>query len=409
MTEYSAPTLVDAFLGERYAALDRLRTSIAPPYDVISPEERAELAARDPHNVVQLILPEGGADRYRRAARLLEQWRAGGILIRDSQPSVYVVQQDFTGPDGRPRVRTGVIGAVAAEPYEAGRVRPHERTHAGPKADRLALMQATGAALEALFLLARDERGHLQRRLEGVTRHAPLARGELGDVAIGLWRVGGVQAREIARAAGEAALYIADGHHRYETTLAYLAESPPETGAVGRLPALIVPIGDPGLVVLPTHRYLSGNIADPDALLAAWGGECTVREWEGEERLAGLLDAIERGAASCGVILPGPRLFALAWAESDDPPGPLIGVVERRVVGPLAEATNGSGEVSYSPDAAAVLEAVVQRRASAGVLVRATRVEEVLAVSDAGGVMPPKSTYFRPKVPSGLVLMDFTG
>lgn len=387
------------FPGERYAAQERLSDLIAPPYDVIGPEARAALAARDRHNIVHVSLPEGRSDRYAAAARALAQWRAEGALRRDPQPCVYVVQQEFTLPDGRTHVRTGVIGAVHVEPYEQGRVRPHEQTHRAPKEDRLALGRATGTLLEAIFLLARDERGHLRRRLEGVTKHEPTTVAELDGVGIGLWRVGGVQAREIARVAGGGPLYVADGHHRFETANALRAENP----RADRLAALIVPTADPGLVVLPAHRIIPGPPLDPARLLARWAAGFVVEPREPELDPHGLLQGLSGAGPAAVVVLPGGRLYALTGRQTTAELE--IAVIEREVIQPLREAAKGVA-LEYSANPGDVFDAVGRGGAAAGVLVRPTPVERVLEVADAGGVMPAKSTYFVPKVPSGLVILS---
>ena len=160
--------LVAPFSAERYSNLEDLSKLIAPPYDVVSSSDRETLANRDEHNIVRLILPEAPeaeGDRYAHARTVLDGWRADGTLVPDGDPAVYVVQQVFTTPDGEERTRTGVIAAVAAEPFAEGRVKPHERTHKGPKQDRLALMRATDAMFESLFMFARDDSGHLIRQL----------------------------------------------------------------------------------------------------------------------------------------------------------------------------------------------------------------------------------------------------
>src|SRR5439155_1456424 len=153
--------LVAPFRGERYADGTRLSRLIAPPYDVIDPAERARLAALDADNIVHVMLPEAPPgrpedDRYRVAAEHLAAWRRNGVLRRDAEPVLYVLAQDFTLPSGQQRTRRGVFAAVAAEGYDPRRIRPHERTHAGPKADRLALMRATATNIESIFLLAPD-------------------------------------------------------------------------------------------------------------------------------------------------------------------------------------------------------------------------------------------------------------
>jgi uncharacterized protein (DUF1015 family) len=399
MAENPVP-LVAPFAGERYAAEERLSELIAPPYDVIAPAEREVFAARDRCNIVHVTLPEGRPNGYAGAGKMLAKWRAEGVLRRDPQPCVYVLQQEFVTPDGRERVRTGVIAGVHVEPYERGRVRPHERTHRGPREDRLALARATGAMLETIFLLARDDRGHLRRRLDGVTRHEPTATAELHGVGVGLWRVGGVQAREIAHVAGEGSLYIADGHHRFETANAYRAEQP----AAERVPALIVPVSDPGLVVLPTHRLVTGNPVDPAALLRRWEARYAVEPREPELGPQGVLEGLRGRFPSAAVILPDGRLFVLCAREPTDDLE--IAVIERDVVQPLRDAAGADGAIGYSADAGEVFDAVGRQAAAAGVLVRPTPVERVLQTADAGGVLPPKSTYFVPKVPSGLVILN---
>jgi uncharacterized protein (DUF1015 family) len=387
--------------AERYRARERLSDLIAPPYDVVSPETRRALADRSQHNIVHLTVPGGAPDRrYAEAARVLARWRAGDVLERDAEAAVYVVRQDFVTPDGQPYVRTGVIGGLLAEGYESGRVRPHERTHRGPKEDRLALGRATRAAVEPILVLARDLRGHLRRRLDGVTRHEPTALAELDGVSIGIWRVSGVQAGEVARAVGDGPVYIADGHHRYETATALRSELPIAT----RIPALAVPVCDPGLVVLATHRLVHGVPVDLDRLRDAWTGSFTIEERAAEADPCGMLDALGPRPAAA-VVLPDGRLLVLSARGDHD--GELeIAVVEREIVQPLVQAAGAAATVSYAA-APGEVAAAVAGGAVAGVLVRPTATDRVLAVSDAGGVLPPKSTYFAPKVPSGLLILPF--
>src|SRR6266571_6291428 len=186
--------LVAPFQGERYAAVDRLSSLIAPPYDVIDQVERARYAALAAENIVHVMLPEappGEPDdaRYRVAAERLATWRRTGVLRRDSRPALYVLAQDFTLPTGERLTRHGVFAAVAAEGYEPRRVRPHERTHAGPKADRLALMRATATNIESIFLLAPDRDRTLAHAVARATQGTPDATAELNVVGIRLWIV----------------------------------------------------------------------------------------------------------------------------------------------------------------------------------------------------------------------------
>ena len=385
--------------AERHRSPVSLSDLIAPPYDVVAGSARDAYAARSPHNIVHLTLP-AGRDPYASAAKLLQEWRAGGVLERDADPALYVLQQEFFTPDGRAHLRTGVIGGLSAEGYASGRVRPHERTHRGPKEDRLALGRATGTALEPIFVLARDDRGHLRRRLDGVTRHQPTETAELDGVTLGLWRIGGSQAAEVARAVGDGPLYIADGHHRFETATALRDEM----AAAARIPALAVPLGDPGLVVLPTHRVIWGAPIAFETLVAGWADRFVVEQREPELDLQGLLDGCGARPAAA-VALPGGRLFVVTARDAHA--GALeIGVIEEHVVQPLARAAGAGARVTYTPVAGELFDAVAGD-AVAGVLVRPTPAERVLAVADAGQVMPPKSTYFHPKVPSGLLILPF--
>jgi uncharacterized protein (DUF1015 family) len=408
------PPLVAPFRGERYTAKQGLDALIAPPYDVISKEDRARYAARDSHNIVHLILPEApaGADRYAHAATALEAWRADGVLQADAGDSVYVLAQEYALPSGERRTRIGMFAAVQAEPFATRRVRPHEQTHSSPKADRLALLRATRANLEAIFLLAPDRDRALERALAAAASGLPAARAELDSVRMRLWVVSGEPAATLARLAGGAQLYIADGHHRYETATAYAAEA----SRADRVLALIVSANDPGLTILPTHRIIFGEERDPAKLLEVW------RRWFEVGRVAPCMDRIERLAelgrerTACLVAFPGGYDVSLVLkrdAPLDRVPGlgtaPAIrdlGVarIESLVVQHILGAGTATPSLAYTADAHAAFEAVRGGRAAAAVLLNPTTVTEVFAVADAAAVMPPKSTYFVPKVPSGLVL-----
>jgi len=413
------PPLAAPFRGERFAASSRLSALLAPPYDVLSPEQRAQLAARDPHNIVHLTLPEAppGEDRYLRAASQLAAWRKEGVLRADPADAVYAVAEDFPLPSGERRTRIGVLAAVRAESFETRRVRPHEKTHAAPKADRLALLRATRANLEAIFLLAPDPDGALAAALAAVTRRPPAARAELDGVAMRLWVVADDEAERLAAAASRHPLYIADGHHRYETAIAYARENP----RADRVLAFVVAATDPGLVILPTHRIIVGAGRDPAKLIPAW------REWFDVGRVAPCADRIERLAelgrqgTACIVAFPGGYDVTLVLkrdAPLDKLPelgrteavrGLDVARVEALVVQYILSAGPATPSLAYTADAHAAFEAVRNGRAAAAVLLNPTRVEQVFAVADAGGVMPPKSTYFVPKVASGLVIKRAEG
>src|SRR5919204_1106248 len=226
--------------GEAAGPLDRL---VAPPYDVLSPQEREQYASRSPHNVVHLTLP----DDEEHAGRLWRDWRAGGVLV-DDEPGYWWLSQDYVGPDGVARTRDGLVAALRAEPYEKRVVLPHERTHRGPKEGRLRLLREVNAQLEPLFFLYEGappaERPDRDPDVEVEGAH--------------LWRLG---PEGIAEAFAGKQLLIADGHHRYETALAYHEEAgTPESAFVL---AVLVSLDDPGLMIFPTHRVFTQEPTEP--------------------------------------------------------------------------------------------------------------------------------------------------
>jgi uncharacterized protein (DUF1015 family) len=404
--------LVAPFQGERYAAVDRLSSLIAPPYDVIDQAERARYSALAAENIVHVMLPEapsGAPDdaRYRAAADRLATWRRTGVLRRDPQPMLYVLAQDFTLPTGERLTRRGVFAAVAAEGYEPRRVRPHERTHAGPKADRLALMRATATNIESIFLLAPDRDRVLANAVAAASQGTPDATAELNGVGIRLWIVHAPSSFPLP----PSPLYIADGHHRYETASAYALEHP----AADRVLSLIVSAQDPGLAVLPTHRVIFGTGRELDRMLTRW------REWFDVQPLAAGRDPVtalaslgkdrtaclvaDRSRVLVLLLKPGAlpdRLPSLAQSTAVRDLD--VARIESLVVKEILGAGMSTPIVRYVADAKEALGMVQHGGAAIAVLLNPTKVEQVFAVADAADVMPPKSTYFVPKVPSGLVL-----
>lgn len=398
------------FRAEQYVDGGRLSELLAPPYDVITPEQRAGYAARNEHNIVALILPEG-ADPYGHAASVLADWRATGVLTRSAEPSVFVVRQRYVAPDGTGYTRTGLIAAVAAESYDTGRVKPHERTHAGPKEDRLALMRSTEAMFEALLMIARDPTDALGAALREATARPADLEATLDDVPVEVWRSEGEMAARLAdAAAADGALYIADGHHRYETAGTYRREN---AGAATTL-ALIVPRDDPGLVVLPTHRVLGGPAVTIEEVRRVAAGRFEERELGSLEASLAYLSERRDRAGSCVVALPGPAFVGLTLRPEADLSGfPFasapgvrelaVAKIDSLIVHPLM--SDPKRDRSYTPDPRVAVERGVV--GGAAVLLNPTEAQQVLDVADAGGFMPQKSTYFAPKVPSGLAILSW--
>ncbi|HEY2936128.1 MAG TPA: DUF1015 domain-containing protein [Gaiellaceae bacterium] len=356
--------VVKPFRALRYA--EPGQGVVAPPYDVISPEQRAEYLARDPRNVVHLTLP----DSEEEAARTLEQWRRDGVLVEDEEPAVWALEQEFTGPDGVRRKRAGVVASLEVEPYEAGVVLPHERTHAGPKEGRLRLLRATRTQLEPIFVL---HEGAPLLQGEG----APTLEAEEGGVATRLWRVDDPGEIERVQAAlREPRLLIADGHHRYETALAFREED----GADSMMVVLVGQDQD-GLVIFPTHRLFERKPEQPLHGFEDWAPSVE----EGLQRLE---------------QLPRDHPAALFYQEGR------AALVQRREPGVLDVVfvdRLGHEGISYTPNVEEAVRAVDSGAAVLAVLLRAPRIDEVRAVAERGEVMPQKSTYFYPKLLSGLL------
>jgi uncharacterized protein (DUF1015 family) len=317
---------------------------------VISDEQRAEYLARDPHNIVHLTLPDDDS------ASTLEQWRADGTLTEDAEPSYWWLEQVYTGPDGVERTREGFVAALRLEPYENQIVLPHERTHAGPKEERLRLLRATRTQPEPIFLL-----------WDGSIAIDGLAEPDLEAAESGvtsrLWRLDGEFGDALTEELGDAQLLIADGHHRYETALAFHDED--GTDASAWMMVVIVPTDQDGLTIFPTHR-----IAE-----AVNGVQGT---------------PIDRpGDVLPGLVLYRDGAYELLAGDGLDPE--------------VVDALQPRG-VTYTPSTAEAVAAVDRGDAEAAFLLRPTRIEDVWEVARRGDVMPQKSTFFYPKLTSGLLL-----
>jgi uncharacterized protein (DUF1015 family) len=406
---------------------DRL---LAPPYDVISPAQREQLAALDPHNIVRLILPKdqhgGDSDeKYALAARELSAWLDAGILTRDPRPAFYRYHQTFTA-EGRTTTRKGFIARVRLARFDEGVVLPHERTLAGPKADRLKLKRACRAHLSQVFGLYSDPTHATDRPFEALEAEAPLIDGVTADhVRQRLWRLTDpALQKEVAAALAGQKIYIADGHHRYETMLALRDELRAESKGNPRSSVeygsiFLANMDDPGLLVFPTHRVVHGLPSfERRALL-----ERARRYFTVEEGPVSDATTVRAALAAKGHHRPS---FALATADGIayltlrgdvEPPslaGPKVlrtldvtvlhALIIEEILGIDRAAQEKQSHLRYVKDTAHALAEVGVHGVQAVLLMNPTRVSQVKEVADAGEVMPQKSTFFYPKLASGLVL-----
>jgi uncharacterized protein (DUF1015 family) len=432
---------IRAFRALRYSpeAVPDLSRVVAPPYDVISPARRAELAARDPRNVVAIDLPvdTGDADpdeKYRRAARLFNSWRSDGTLRKDRQPSLYVYEQEYTVPGAAVRrAQRGFYGRLRLESFGPGAgVLPHERTLAGPKEDRYKLMRATGAGFSGVMVIYADPSGTAARHLSEATE-APAAADVTDDEGVRhrLWMVpdDGATAPLVAGlvgAAGREPVTIADGHHRYETALRYrderrLSHSAEENPAYDYTLALFMDATSEPLLALPTHRVAQG-VSTADKLLAE-AAAANLFDLEPADRST-LVEAFGPGQPAAGgrgriglwtraggAVLTARRAAFVPFLPAGGEAlrrldVTLLAVALERLCGIDRAGTTAGGRIAYTKDAAEAIDRVDRRTdaADAAFLLEATPVADIAAVAREGDLMPQKSTYFHPKPVTGFVL-----
>ncbi|HEX2096345.1 MAG TPA: DUF1015 domain-containing protein [Solirubrobacterales bacterium] len=400
----------------------------APPYDVIDPQQRQELLARSEYNAVGIDLPkpygetgpqETDGDPYQRAAATMKAWRDAGALVADAEPAIWAMTQDYTGPDGEPRTRHGILCRVRVEDFEAGQVLPHERTLPGPKKDRLDLTLATRHNLSAIFSLStKDPWPLVAPAVEGTAPWGEAT--DAGGTVTRVWRVGDAEVLDqVTALLADAKLLIADGHHRYETAIAYRDEIGGEGDHCFTLMAL-TGLEDPGLTVFPTHRLLSGFADDPERQRRLGEG---IRElFEATE--VGTEELDPRGVDGVGVFglydAFHKRAFRLRLRDQ------AIAALDRQLAGKpeayrrldaailetlvlkgiagLSEddilAKRGIGYAKSVDDSLALLE---DGTYDVAFILRPIPVDQVRAICESDENMPPKSTYFFPKVLTGLV------
>lgn len=426
---------IRAFRGFRYdlGRVGALSDVVAPPYDVIDPMLQQALYDRSPYNAIRLELnrEEVGDtetnNRYTRAARYLRDWQHDGILKRDSAPALYVYHQEFE-VEGRRYTRKGFMARVRLERFGEGRVYAHEETMPGPKADRLQLMHATGMNLSQIFGLYPDEDGVVQATLDrAVGRTLPLEATDHLGVVSRLWPV--IDQQSVSAVTGLLSpkpVFIADGHHRYETACRYLDErraageaTDPEAPANFVL-MMLVSMSDPGLVILPTHRLVSEIPAvNAEQLRAALAGHFQVETvGRGEKAARDTWELLEAdggqnvlgfGTVADGVwqtarLATSQKMDELAATHSPAWRGLGVSILHVLVLEHLLpRALGGQPACRYVHLVREVTEAVAARACSLAVLVPPARMDHVADIAGNLEKMPPKSTYFYPKLLSGLV------
>ena len=398
------------FNAYRYSAkAGRLDDLVTQPYDKINPSMQTRYLSLSPYNLVRIILGErfpsdSEQDNvYARSARYLQEWIAGGILERDPEPAFFAYSQEFVDPDsGERMVRRGFIGLGAVEDYSAGIVHRHEQTLSGPKKDRLELLRHTRVHFGQLFMLYPDPEGEVDRVLDEASAESPLASvtDEYG-VIHRLWRISEpVLIASIQHAMASKKLVIADGHHRYETALAFRNEHP-ELEDARKVMMTFVSMDSSGLRILATHRLV--DEADTAQLLARAGELFRVREIPSLEALRQAWDEPHPGKIRVGVATEA----ALHMLEAGREPQQLdVPFLHERILRDLLsigeEEVREGRRIRYMRGADAALQEVRSGKSRMAFLLQPTAVADVGRVAFSGGVMPQKSTDFYPKLLSGL-------
>ena len=415
----------------------------APPYDVIDEAGRAELARRDEHNIVRLILPEeeGGRDRYACAADLLERWLDEDVLVQDAEPGIYVIRQEWQDDAGR-HERTGFVAAVKLEPFSQGKIYPHESTMSSPKEDRLKLLKATRTNLSQVFSLFPDERQDVDAWLTATSAGTPDAQSiDDAGVLTKLWCVfDETSIRALRDMLKGREMFIADGHHRYETALNYqrfcaesVPEFPREPSESSRnadqifphdaLMMLCVATNNAGVLTRPTHRLLSRDAADPENLIQRLKERFSVRSIATFSHKTGELDAILRSDATPNLMVlyvgasrppmtvqpqEGEKMLAHMPEHSEIWRSLDVSILQyailEGILGLSLEHVTQGNKIGYVHDADEAKRRVDAGEFSAAFVLRPTPLRAMVEVASHLERMPPKSTFFYPKAVTGMVL-----
>lgn len=398
---------------------------VAPPYDVIGKKLQDELYKKNPNNTIRLDLNRE-SNPYPAAAAEMQRMLQEKVLVQDREPAVYPYFQTFRTQDGKEVTRRGFVSWIKLEPFEAGVVLPHEHTLSGPKVDRLNLMLATKASFSQIFCLYGDRNKILEKEYDHLKNTQPHLQADYDGVDNEIYRITDVSVVKMFQdVLGKLPVYIADGHHRYETALQYQRlmheKNPKREGeaAYDYIMMYFTNTFDSGLVVYPTHRIIH-SLANFDAreLLQAVKAYFELVPKSNVEELARSLSSA--GSYSFGMILPQKKYYLMRLKEGADVlsivkenvPAPVKNLdvtilhdfVLRQTLGISKEAQEKKLNINYTIDRDEVDEAVQNGKGQIGFLLNSTKVEQVQEVADAGAVMPQKSTYFYPKLLSGILI-----
>lgn len=392
-----------------------LETCVCPPYDIVSDAEYAALCNANPRNLIRLELPQGGEDRYDRAGQLLDEWLQDGVLAQDETPGIYLYREAFTVA-GKAYAFDGLVCRVKLHPFSDRVVLPHEETLSKAKEDRYCLMQATGCNFSSVYSLYRDEKGSIREVIRASQSLPVLA--EFTDregVTHSLRKIEDEKTITfLTDAFADKQLFIADGHHRYETALRYRDTVRPDAD---HILMTLVDLEDDGLVVLPTHRLIVDLPVDKDALLQRASAFFHAEEYPDVTKAEEVL-AAHQNRHAYALYTGGNGFTLLAGREAADrltvegrseayarlDVTVLHTLLLEQVLGIDKENMARQQNLRYTRSAAEAVDSVRKGASTAAFLLNPTRIEEIRAVAEAGDKMPQKSTYFYPKLKTGLVM-----
>ncbi len=424
---------IRAFRGTFYnpQVVKDLSETIAPPYDIIDDKRKQELLERSPYNIVRLILPQQGSNRefWNNSATLFRAWKMGDVLSLDTARCLYVYRQTFDIPEGGRMSRTGIMALLRCRDFGSGEILPHEKTFPRTRAERFNLLRSCRANFSQIFTVFRDDGEEALEIIEEAAS-APAHIAFRDDEGIGheVWRMEeGEQVDMLADILSARKLIIADGHHRYETALAYGKEessAAPAGDASAYVSTVLFRSQDRGLAVLPVHRLLRRMKQPVEEVRRKMERHFTIETIQDDISLRrGMFkDRLESAGRTAFVMITRQGADLLVLREGVDLGGILMGpesarwkgldisVLHSLVIGEAlnmdANAAAESGELFFTPWESTVMSALQEGTAEAAFLVRATSMDDIWDIAMDGERMPHKSSYFYPKLPSGLAIFD---
>ena len=424
--------VVEGFRGIRYSLTtgNDVSDRIAPPYDVLNEQDKANLLKKSPNNIVAVDLPHmpprsaGPEALYKAAGETLHQWLATGVMTREDKPALYVYQQRYSH-QGQEFTRRGFIARLRLEPFGQGCVFPHEKTYGGPKEDRMMLTKFSQVNMSQVFCLFDDETNAITDSLYKKISGEPTYVGDIDGVKNEVWVVTDPAVIEsVSTGMKDRKIFIADGHHRYTTSLNYREYLKEQGKLTDDHPAnyvgcMFVSMSEPGLVILPTHRCVQGMNLSLDDLAQALGETFETKWFDGDKTQAQAA-MLEYGELAFAFVHSGDTRVLLARAKNPTglladlenehilawrtlPVAVLHQFVLERIVYPKWLKTDQPA-IEYFHLAEEVMTHIQERPSVLGVLVPTTRIEAVRDISLAGELMPQKSTFFYPKLATGLII-----